>query len=213
MSNSLIRMTADDLPGLVAFADHIYENTKPDKYPDFKISNDIDNTVKRTKFFSAFMLDPSFVDYDVRQCYAVVNESGEYLAAVGAKRWGHMPCWSLGWLLSPAIGMKFVPIFRTIVQELCAIHEAAGLNEFYVSYPTSRCAAYSKIMLPFRERYYSFVECTVPARTRSYYSFVHELMGQAIHPHDMNLRRYILRRENTEPQSEGGTAQRLKEIK
>ena len=154
MSNSLIRMTAEHLPGLVEFADHIYENTDPNKYPDFKISNDIDNTVKRTKFFSAFMLNPSFVDYDVRQCYAVVNESGEYLAAVGVKRWGHMPCWSLGWLLSPAVGMKFIPIFRTIVQELCAIHEAAGMNEFYVSYPTSRCAAYSKIMLPFRERYY-----------------------------------------------------------
>jgi hypothetical protein len=30
-------------------------------------------------------------------------------------------------------------------------------------------------------------------------------MGFALHPHDMNLRRYILRRPNTEPASEGGT--------
>lgn len=211
MSNSLISLNIKHLPGLLEFADHIYENSDPDKYPDFKITlNDINNTAKRTKFFSAFMLDPEFVDYDMKQCYAVVNDNGEYVAAVGVKRFEHMPSWSLSWLLSPAVGVKFIPTFRVIVQELCVIHEAAGMNEFYVTYPSNREAAYSKIMLPFRERYYSFDECTVPARTRSHYSLVYTLMGEVLHPHDITIRRYILRRENTEPHSKGGTAKKLR---
>jgi hypothetical protein len=188
----------------------IYENTDPDKYPDFKVSNDIDDTEKRTKFFSAFMLPSEFNNYNIRQSYALVDENGTYIAAVGVKRWAHMPSWSLSWLLSPMMGARFIPIFRIIIEELCKVHEAARMNEFYVSYPASREAAYSKIMLPFREKYYSFVECTISANTRSHYSFIHELMGHALHPHDMNLRRYILRRENTLPASQGGKAVRLK---
>ena len=206
MQYSLMPMTLDHLAGLVEFAEHIYANTDPDKYPDFKISNDIDDAEKRKKFFSAFMLPSAFNNYNIRQCYALVDENGVYQAAIGVKRWGHMPSWSLSWLLSPSLGIKFIPIFRSIISKLCKEHEAAGMNEFYVSYPAHREAAYSKIMLPVRENYYSFVECTIAANTRSHYSFMHELMGHALHPHDMNLRRYILRRENTLPPSQGGTA-------
>ena len=36
MQYSLMPMTFDHLPGLVEFAEHIYANTDPDKYPDFK---------------------------------------------------------------------------------------------------------------------------------------------------------------------------------
>lgn len=210
MQYSLVSLSFKDLDGLVKFAQNIYENTDPEKYPDFKISNDIDDEEKRRKFFTAFMLPSEFNNYNIRQCYALVDETGSYIAAVGVKRWAHMPSWSLSWLLSPMLGVKFIPIFRAIIEKLCKVHEAAGMNEFYVSYPASRESAYSKIMLPFREKYYSFVECTIEANTRSHYSFIHELMGHALHPHDMNLRRYILRRENTEPASEGGKIIRKK---
>lgn len=211
MQYSLVPLTLNELSGLVEFAEGIYENTDPDKYPDFKISNDVDDAEKRKKFFSAFMLPSEFNNYNIRQCYALVDEKGTYIAAVGVKRWAHMPSWSLSWLLSPMMGARFIPIFRAIIEELCKVHEAAGMNEFYVSYPASRESAYSKIMMPFREKYYSFVECTIEANTRSHYSFIHELMGHALHPHDMNLRRYILRRENTEPASEGGKITRKKQ--
>ena len=211
MQYRLIPLTFNDLSGLVKFAEAIYENTDPDKYPDFKVSNDINDTEKRTKFFSAFMLPSEFNNYNIRQCYALVDENNTYIAAVGVKRWAHMPSWSLSWLLSPMMGARFIPLFRTIIEELCKVHEAAGMNEFYVSYPSSREPAYSKIMMPFREKYYSFVECTVEANTRSHYSFIHELMGHALHPHDMNLRRYILRRPNTEPASEGGQITRKRQ--
>lgn len=206
MQSSLIPLTEANLPGLVDFAEHIYANTDPDKYPDFRISNDIDDQGKRTKFFGAFLKPCEFNDYNIRQTYALVDENGNYQAAVGVKRLPFMPSWSLSWLLSPMIGVKFIPAFRQIISGLCEIHEAAGMNEFYVTYPTSREEAYSRIMLPFRERYYSFVECTIPAYTRSPYHQIYELMGHTLNPHDMNLRRYILRRPNTEPASEGGKA-------
>jgi hypothetical protein len=208
MPGRIKSLNTTHLVELVEFAESIYENTDPDKYPDFRISADVDDNIKRTKFFSAFLVPSNFNDYNIRQAYAFVDENGVYQAAVGVRRWDHIPSWSVSWLLSPRIGVKFIPYFRKIIQDLCELHESAGMNEFYVTYPTSRETAYSKIMLPFRDRYYSFVECTIPANTRSQYSFIHDLMGQALHPHNMNLRRYILRRENTEPESQGGIINR-----
>ncbi len=208
MQGSLVPLTEAHLDILVDFAESIYENVDPDKYPDFRVSNDIDDAGKRRKFFSAFLLPSEFNNHNIRQAYALVDENGIYQAAVGVKRFSHMPSWSLSWLLSPRVGIRFIPLFRNIMEHLFELHENAGITEFYVSYPSSREGAYSKIMLPFRDKYYSFVECTIPAMTRSPYGFVHELMGYALHPHDMNLRRYILRRPNTEPASEGGTINR-----
>lgn len=205
MPGRLIPLTMDHLNGLVDFAESIYADTDPDKYPDFRVSNDIDDEIKRQKFFKAFLLPSTFNDHNIRQAYALVDENGVYQAAIGVKRFSHTPSWSLSWLLSPRQGMRFIIVFRKIMELLFEIHEQVGITEFYVSYPSSRETAYSKIMLPFREKYYSFVECTIPANTRSPYGFIHELMGFSLHPHDMNLRRYILRRPNTEPASEGGT--------
>ena len=206
MSYSLRPVTPDQLDNLVDFAKTIYANTDPNKYPEFRISGDIDDTVRLSKFFNAFILPSKFNDYNIRQAYAVYDSNGVIQAAVGVRRWNNLPSWSVSWMLSPSIGVRFIPLFRQCMVELCKIHEAAGMNEFYVTYPTSREAAYSKIMLPFRERYYSFVECTLPARQMSPYALIHSLMGSALHPHEMNLRRYILRRENTSAPSEGGTA-------
>lgn len=204
MQCGLKKLDINDLDLLVDFNLSIYENVDPNKYPDFKIANDISERAQAEKFFRAFLLPSSFNDFNIRQVYAVVDEDGIYQAAVGVRRWDHLPSWSVGWLLSPRKGHQFISIFRQTIELLCKVHEDAGMNEFFVSYPESREPAYSKIMLPFRERYYSFVECTVPAKERSPYGFIHELMGSTLHPHNMNLRRYILRRPNTEPSSEGG---------
>jgi hypothetical protein len=114
-------------------------------------------------------------------------------------------------LLSPSVGARFIPIFRILIKELCEFHEKAGMNEFYVTYPSTREAAYSKIMLPIRERYFTFNECVVPKNERHPYGFIHELMGGTLHPHDMTFRRYILRRDNTEAASAGGTYTRRAE--
>jgi hypothetical protein len=205
MSGRLVPLTTEHLTGLVDFAESIYADADIDKYPDLRISDDVNDANKRIKYFSAFILPSTFNNYNIRQAYALVDENGVYQAAIGVKRFAHSPSWALSWLLSPRQGMHFITVFRKIMELLFELHENIGINEFYVSYPASRESAYSKIMLPFREKYYTFVECTIPAHTRSPYDFIHELMGRSLHPHDMNLRRYILRRPNTEPASQGGT--------
>lgn len=209
MSYSLIKIDQSKLTELLDFAQYVYEHDSDKSYPEFKFTTDIDEAGKRKKYYSAFVLPAEFDNNNIRQAYAVVNETGELCAAVGVRRFEHWPCWSVAWILSPKNGLQFVHMFRKIMQLLTELHESLGFNEFLVTYPSSRESAYSKIMLPFRERYYTFVECTVSAKTRSPYAFIHTVMGQVLHPHDMNLRRYILRRPNTEPPSQGGAATRL----
>lgn len=209
MSYNLKPLDEHDLDLMVTTAMAIYEGSDPDKYPDFKITNDVDRETRFKKFFKLFVMPSRFNNHNVRKAFGLFKDD-ECIALVGVRRWGHMPSWSISWLLSPSIGPRFIPMFRIIVAELCKFHEEAGMNEFYVTYPSDREAAYSRIMTPVRERYYTFVECTIPKNERHSYGFIHELMGGVLHPHDMSLRRYILRRENTEPLNAGGKVIRNK---
>lgn len=203
MSYTLKPLEFSDLDFTVETALKIYENSDPDKYPEFKITNDVDRATRFQKFFKMFLIPSQFNNHNIRKAFGLFKDD-ECICLVGVRRWGHLPSWSISWLLSPSIGARFIPIFRILVQELCDFHEKAGMNEFYVTYPSNREAAYSKIMLPVRERYFSFIECVVPKNERHPYGFIHELMGGTLHPHDMSFRRYILRRENTEAPSAGG---------
>lgn len=199
MPYRLIEINSDNLAPLLDFAEMIYQNIDADKYPEFRFSTDIDDAGKRKKFYSAFALPSSFANYNIRQAFVLVNDDGEYIMAAGVTRFENWPSWSVAWVLSPRNNFKFIACFRELIDRLTLLHESIGFNEFFVTYPSSRESAYSKIMLPLRKKYYTFVECTVPAKERNPYGFIHSLMGQTLHPHDMNLRRYILRRENTEP--------------
>jgi hypothetical protein len=204
MSYTLKALEYSDLDATVQTALKIYENADPDKYPDFKITNDVDRASRFHKFFRMFLIPADFNNHNIRKAFGLYKDD-ECICLVGVRRWGHIPSWSISWLLSPSVGARFIPIFRILVKELCEFHEKAGMNEFYVTYPSTREAAYSKIMLPIRERYFTFIECVVPKNERHPYGFIHELMGGTLHPHDMTFRRYILRRDNTEAASAGGT--------
>jgi hypothetical protein len=203
MSYTLKPLEFSDLDFTVETALKIYDNSDPDKYPEFKITNDIDRATRFQKFFRMFLIPSEFNNHNIRKAFGLFKDD-ECICLVGVRRWGHLPSWSISWLLSPSIGPRFIPIFRILVQELCDFHEKAGMNEFYVTYPSTREAAYSKIMLPIRERYFTFVECVVPKNERHPYGFIHELMGGTLHPHEMSFRRYILRRDNTDAPSAGG---------
>jgi len=195
-----------NLQQVLELADSIYDGVDPSKYPDFRVGFDIDQVKEREKFFRMFMLDPKkFKNFSQRACWGVYKNN-KLISAVGVRRLPHSPSWCFAWILSPSMGIKFVPMFREIVTELCNIHEAIGLNEFFLTYPEDREDPYSRIMLFLREKYYTFVEMTIPAKTLTHYSLVNELLGRTLHPHNMNFRRYILRRTDTEAPSEGGKA-------
>ena len=208
MSYHLRVLEFADHQSVVDLANEIYNGVDQNKYPDFRVGFDVNETSNREKFFRMFMLDPRFLEFKQRRAFGLYDKENKLISVVGVRRYDHMPCWSLSWLLSPRIGAKFIPMFRFITEELCKIHEAAGINEFLVTYPAEREEAYSRIMLFMRERYFTFVETTLPAKTASTYEFIHELMGKTLHTHDMNLRRYILRRPDMTPASEGGQAKR-----
>lgn len=212
MPYSLRALDHQDLSLVTDLASAIYDGVDPAKYPEFRVGSDINAEKNREQFFRMFMLTPDYADFNQRRAFGVFDDDGKMLAAVGVRRYSHTPSWSLSWLLSPSLGARFIPLFRFIINELCLLHEAAGMNEFYVTYPAEREEAYSRIMLFMRERYFTFVECTLPAKTQSNYSLIRELMGFAVHPHDMNFRRYILRRPDMEPASEGGQAKRKKKV-
>ena len=203
MSYTLKPLEFSDLDSTVETALKIYANSDPDKYPDFKITNDVDRSTRFQKFFRMFLIPSDFNNHNIRKAFGLFKDD-ECICLVGVRRWGHLPSWSISWLLSPSIGARFIPIFRELMAKLCKFHEFAGMNEFYVTYPSDREAAYSKIMLPVRERYFTFVECVVPKNERHPYGFIHELLGATLHPHDMSFRRYILRRDNTDAPSAGG---------
>lgn len=194
-------------------ADKIYANEKlatEKAYPGFRIGYDVDKDAERYRYFSMFMLEPKFKDFNLRRCYGAYDNNDNLIAVLGVRRHNEtFPAWSFCWILSPHIGARFIVMFRQIIDQLCKIHEEAGMKEFYVTYPADREEVYSKIMLPLRERYYTFVETTVKRGEISAYPFVTELIGRIVQPYDINLRRYILRRENTEPESQGGKRIRI----
>ena len=207
MSNFELKLLANQDIGLVTdLASKIYEGENSEKYPEFRMGHDLNLEKEREKYFTAFMLPERFKNFNQRRAYGIYQDD-KLVSAVGVRRHqAPFPSWSFSWLLSPSIGARFIPMFRFIIEELTKVHEAAGMNEYFVTYPEEREEVYSRIMLFMRERYFTFVECTVEKGTVSPYPFIRELMGITVPTYNMNLRRYILRRENTEPASEGGTA-------
>mgnify|MGYP003342224180 CR=1 FL=1 len=208
MQYSLEVLENESLDKVVELSNSIYNGADEDKYPDFRVGFDIVAENNRRQFFNMFMLPKHYVGFTQCRTYGVFDSNKQLIAAVGVRRYNYFPSWSISWLLSPKLGTRFVVLFRYIVDELCKIHEEIGINELLVTYPTSREEAYSRIMLFMRERYFTFVETTIPAKTTSSFGFIHEMMGSTLHPHDMNLRRYILRRPDMTPASEGGRAKR-----
>lgn len=188
-------LSTTDLPEIEDYANKIYDNAG-ETYPDFalNLSKNLSSRAQRAEFFRAFVMPATYHDFNIRQAY-MLTSNNEIISIVGVRRWTHWPSWSVSWLLSNGSG-GFIEEFRELIKQLCHIHESANMCEFYVGYPAARERAYSRIMLPFRQRYHTFVECTVTAGQRSPYQFIHQLLGERLYTHDMNVRRYILKRTN-----------------
>lgn len=188
-------LTENDLPIIENYAEEIYNDSND--YPNFalNLSRDLTNREQRHEFFRAFTLPASYDNYNIRQTYCL-KYNDRIVTIVGVRRWTHWPSWSVSWLLSKNVGLEFIKTFRELMNQLCSVHEQANMNEFFVAYPAYRESAYSRIMLPFRQRYHTFVESTVVAGERSPYMFIHQLLGERLYQHNMSLRRYILKRDN-----------------
>ena len=99
------------------------------------------------------------------------------------------------WLISDVQDAKFLKIWADMMKYLCQYFESKDLLEFWCVSPVSRERAWKRLMAPMRKTYWTFVETTIPANTRSDYSLYYNISGYTGYPYDINLRRYIKKRD------------------
>jgi hypothetical protein len=152
-----------------------------------------------SRMFELFMVPESVKGHEWRKTLGVYDEDGNLVMAAGIRRMQHQPVWLLSYVLSTQKNIGMVRAFRSMIMFLCDYHENIGINEFAVASPSTREEGYRKIMRFLRERYITWVECTIPAGTRSPWPVYHSMIGYAIHDYDINLRRYVKRRDKMDP--------------
>ena len=148
-----------------------------------------------SRMFDFFLVPESVSGHEWRKTLGVFDDSGNLLMAAGIRRMQHQPVWLLSYVLSSQKNIGMVRAFRDMIIFLCDYHEQIGINEFAVASPVGREESYRKIMRFLRERYITWVECTIPAGERSPWSVYHSMLGYTIHNYDVNLRRYVKRRD------------------
>lgn len=152
-----------------------------------------------SRMFELFLVPESQGGHEWRKTLGVFDADGNMIMAAGIRRMQHQPVWLLSFVLSSQKNVGMVRAFRDMIVFLCDYHEQIGINEFAVASPAGREESYRKIMRFLRERYITWVECTIPAGERSPWPIYHSMLGYAIHSYDVNLRRYIKRRDRMEP--------------
>lgn len=183
-------MDVSELDEIKALSASSYANPK-DTYP-VALKPD-------SRMFELFMVPESVKGHEWRKTLGVYDEGGNLIMAAGIRRLQHQPVWLLSYVLSTQKNMGMVRAFRSMILFLCDYHENIGINEFAVASPSTREEGYRKIMRFLRERYITWVECTIPAGTRSPWPVYHSMIGYAIHDYDINLRRYVKRRDKMDP--------------
>mgnify|MGYP003343892865 FL=1 len=74
MSFNLKPLDENDINLMVSTAMKIYENSDPSKYPDFKITNDIDRETRFKKFFRLFVMPARFNNHNVRKAFGLFKD-------------------------------------------------------------------------------------------------------------------------------------------
>lgn len=152
--------------------------------------------------FEMFLVPDDVGGHEWRKTLGVFDKEGKLAMVAGIRRMPYQPTWLLSFVLSSTKNMAMVRMFREMMIFLCDHHEALGINEFAVCSPADREDGYRKIMRFLRERYVTWVECVIPKGERSPWPMHHAMVGFALHNYDVQLRRYIKRRERMDPDEE-----------
>ena len=193
MQDNMKWLDMSNLDEIQALAQQTYANPK-DTYP-VALQPD-------SRMFELFLVPESISGHEWRKTLGVYDADGNLIMVAGIRRMQYQPVWLLSFVLSNQKNIAMVRTFRDMIMALCDYHESIGINEWYVSSPGGREESYRKIMRFLRERYITWVETTIPAGTRSPWPVYHSMLGYAIHNFDVNLRRYVKRRERMEPDEE-----------
>lgn len=177
------------LDAINELASSSYANPK-DTYPVALKPNSV--------MFPFFLVSEDVTGHEWRKTLGVFDENGNMLMVAGIRRMQHQPVWLLSYVLSSQKNIGMVRAFREMITFLCDYHESIGINEFAVASPAGREESYRKIMRFMRDRYVTWVECTIPAGERSPWPVFHSMLGYSIYNYDINLRRYVKRRDRME---------------
>ena len=180
-----------DINLLKDLSNNVYSRKK-DSYPHAL------NASVAPQIFDLFLVPPEVTGSDQRRILGVFDSDQRLVMASGTRRVVGMPAWSLSWTLSEISSISFVDVWKSHLSMLCSHYESIGYNEFYVVSASSRETAYRYIMRSMRQRYWTFVEISIPCNQKAAHSLHWSLMSYGSYPYDINIRRYIMKRgENT----------------
>jgi len=182
-----------DINLLKDLSNNVYSRKK-DSYPASL------NASSPSQIFDLFLVPPEVIGSDQRRILGVFDEDHRLVMASGTRIVFGMPAWTLEWTLSEISSVSFVDVWKSHLAVLCSHYENIGYNEFYVISPVARERAYRHIMKPMRRRYWTFVETIIPRNQKAKHSLHWSLMSYGSYPYDINIRRYILKREETSDQ-------------
>jgi hypothetical protein len=186
MQNFRIRWLRYEERGDIKVLSRTVYADKKESYPD--------NLASSSPLYDLFLIPPDVIGAELRKVAVAVDENDEILVAIGVRQMQPIPAWYLSWTLSGVSTYAFSKIWKEMIKFLCEYFEGIGCNEFYVLNPADREEVYRRMMKFLRDRYWTFVEQTIPKRSRSINSLYNALMGHTTYAYDVNIRRYILQR-------------------
>lgn len=145
--------------------------------------------------FKMFLISDDVKGAEYRKVLGVFSDNDELVMAIGVRQMHNTPSWLLSWIISDVKDLKFRRIFKDSLMFICNFFESINCNEFYVIHPATREDSYKHIIKFMRDRYWTFIEMTIPKFTKCDYGFYWGLMGYQLYQYDVNIRRYILKRE------------------
>lgn len=168
-----------------ALAEEIYENGLETYGPNLHPKNTL---------YDLFLVPEEITGSNYRKVVGIFDDNQNLMFAMGVRQLYDIPAWNLGWVISKYKNLKFIAGFKATLTFVCEYFENIGCTEFYVVHPASKEKVYQYILKYMREKYWTFVQCSIPKHTKSQYSFYWAIMGYQLYQYDIMIRRYILKR-------------------
>lgn len=182
-----------DIPAIMELSKLIYSNEK-DTYPvNLKPA---DNYNEFTNIINIFLVPDTYLGSDQRSVLGVFDEENMLIMAIGVRKLLVTPTWLLSWAISNIKTAQFIKIWRDSLNFICDTMELHGINEFFVVSPAEKEKVYEKLMRFLRDRYWTFTEIKIPRGRKTEYNVYWAIMGYQLYSYDINIRRYILKREH-----------------
>lgn len=186
-------LTYSDLDLVLKLSEIVYQNEK-NTYPvNLKPASNYD---KFTNIISVFLVSDDYLGSDQREVLGIFDKNENLVTAIGVRKILTTPSWVLSWTISNLKTITFIKVWQEALLFICDEMEKKSINEFFVVNPDKKEKVYEKLMRFLRDRYWTFVEFKIPAGKKISFSLYWSIMGHQLYNYDVNIRRYILKRDH-----------------